>query len=102
SQSNKPVADWANKAADTLDPGSSSVAFIRAEEAVESKNWGTALPLLARGMAGFLTRYRSRLLARADTVITLVLALALTAAIFSFALLIRYGRAMTHDFREML
>jgi hypothetical protein len=101
-QSNKPVSDWANKAADTLDPGSSSVAFIRAEDAVESKSWGTALPLLARGIAGLFARYRSRMLARADTVITLLLALALTAAIFSFALLIRYGRAMTHDFREIL
>ncbi len=101
-QSNKPVADWANKAADTLDPGSSSVAFIRAEEAVESRSWGTALPVLVRGIAGLFARYRSRLLARADTVITLLLALSLTAAIFSFALLIRYGRAMTHDFREML
>jgi tetratricopeptide (TPR) repeat protein len=101
-QSNKPVADWANKAADTLDPGSSSVAFIRAEEAVESGSWGTALPVLVRGIAALFARYRSRLLARADTVITLLLALALTAAIFSFSLLIRYGRAMTHDFREML
>jgi tetratricopeptide (TPR) repeat protein len=101
-QSNKPVADWANKAADTLDPGSSSVAFIRAEEAVESKSWGAALPLLARGIAGLFSHYRSRLLARSDSVITLLLALALTAAIFSFALLIRYGRAMTHDFREIL
>jgi len=101
-QSNKPVADWANKAADTLDPGSSAVAFIRAEEAVESKSWGAAIPLLARGIAGLFSRYRSRLLARSDTVITLLLALALTTAIFSLALLIRYGRAMTHDFREML
>jgi tetratricopeptide (TPR) repeat protein len=100
--SNKPVADWANKAADTLDPGSSAVAFIRAEDAVESKSWGAALPLLARGIAGLFSHYRSRLLARSDTIITILLALALTAAIFSLALLIRYGRAMTHDFRELL
>ena len=101
-QGNKPVADWAAKAADLLDPASSSVAFMRADVAAEHRNWGTALPILVRGFADVLVNYRSRFLARSDLLITLLLAVALTTAIFAVALFVRYGRAMTHDFREML
>ena len=49
-----------------------------------------------------LRNYRSRLLSRSDFLITILLAIALTAAIFAIALFIRYGRAMAHDFREIL
>jgi tetratricopeptide (TPR) repeat protein len=101
-QGNKAVADWAAKAADTLDPGSYAVSFMRADEAVESKNWGAAFPFLLRGFGGLLANYRSRLLGRADLLITILLAIALTTAIFALALLVRYARAMSHDFREML
>jgi tetratricopeptide (TPR) repeat protein len=101
-QGNKPVADWAAKTSDTLDPGSYAVSFMRADEAVESKNWGAAFPLLLRGFGGLLGNYRSRLLGRADLLITILLAIALTTAIFALALLVRYARAMSHDFREML
>lgn len=101
-QGNKAVADWASKAADLLDPTSSAVAFIRADGAAELRNWGAALPVLARGFADIFLNYRSRFLARSDLVIALLLAIALTTAIFAVALFVRYARAMSHDFREML
>ncbi len=98
----KPAADWAARAADALDPISPAVAFIGADTAADSKNWGAALTASFRGFANILRDYRSRLLGRADFLITLLLALALTAAIFAISLLVRYGRAMSHDFREIL
>jgi hypothetical protein len=99
---NKPAADWASKTADVLDPSSSAVAFTRADGAAESRNWGAALSALLRGFGGVFRNYRSRLLSRSDLFVTTLLALALTVAIFSLALFVRYARAMSHDFREML
>jgi tetratricopeptide (TPR) repeat protein len=99
---NKPVADWAAKMADVLDPTSSAVAFTRADGAAESKNWGAALSAVLRGFGGVFRNYRSRLLSRSDLLITIILAIALTAAIFAIALFVRYFRAMSHDFREIL
>ena len=61
-----------------------------------------ALTNIFRGFANILRNYRSRLLSRSDFLITILLAIALTAAIFAIALFIRYGRAMAHDFREIL
>jgi tetratricopeptide (TPR) repeat protein len=101
-QGSKPAADWGAKTADTLDPASPAVAFIRADAAAASKNWGAALTEVLRGFANTVRNSRSRVLSRADFLITILLALALTAAIFALALLVRYGRAMTHDFREIL
>jgi len=101
-QGNKPAAEWGAKAADALDPNSAAVAFMRADAAAEAKNWGAALPDLARGFTNLLHNYRSRLLSRSDFLITILLAIALTTAIFAIALFVRYGRAMTHDFREMI
>lgn len=101
-QGSKPAADWAARAADALDPISPAVAFIGADSAADSKNWGAALTAAFRGFANILRDYRSRLLGRADFLITLLLALALTAVIFAISLLVRYGRAMSHDFREIL
>ena len=101
-QGAKPAADWAARAADALDPISPAVAFIGADTAADSKNWGGALTAALRGFANIFRDYRSRLLGRADLLITILLALALTAAIFAISLLVRYGRAMTHDFREIL
>jgi tetratricopeptide (TPR) repeat protein len=98
----KPAADWAARAADALDPISPAVAFIGADTAADSKNWGAALTAAFRGFANVFRDYRSRLLGRADFLITILLALALTAAIFAISLLVRYGRAMSHDFREIL
>lgn len=101
-QGAKPAADWAARAADALDPISPAVAFIGADTAADSENWGAALTAAFRGFANIFRDYRSRLLGRADFLITILLALALTAAIFAISLLVRYGRAMTHDFREIL
>jgi tetratricopeptide (TPR) repeat protein len=101
-QGTKPAADWGARAADALDPVSPAVAFIGADAAAESKNWGAALTSALRGFANIFRNYRSLLLGRADFLITILLAFVLTAAIFALALLVRYGRAMTHDFREIL
>jgi tetratricopeptide (TPR) repeat protein len=99
---NKPAADWGAKAADALDPASAAVAFMRADGAAEAKNWGVALPALLRGFTNLLHNHRSRLLSRADFLITLLMAIALTTIIFAIALFVRYGKAMAHDFREIL
>jgi len=101
-QGNKPAADWGTKTADTLDPASPALAFMRADAAAESKNWGAALPAVLRGFGNLIHNYRSRLLSRSDFLITILLALALTTAIFAIALFVRYARAMSHDFREII
>ena len=54
-----------------------------------------------RGFANVFLTYRTRLLSR-PTLIVIVLAMALTAGVFAISLFIRYGRAMAHDFREIL
>src|SRR5438876_10710173 len=46
---NRPAADWANRAADQLDPISPAVAFSKAEAASEQRNWANALPAALRG-----------------------------------------------------
>jgi tetratricopeptide (TPR) repeat protein len=101
-QGNRSAADWGAKAADSLDPISPAVAFMRADEAVDSANWPAAVTAVFRGFANVLRNYRSRLLSRSDFLITILLAVALTAAIFAIALFIRYGRAMAHDLREIV
>jgi tetratricopeptide (TPR) repeat protein len=101
-QGNKSAAEWGAKAADALDPVSPAVDFMRADDAADSKNFAAALTNIFRGFANILRNYRSRLLSRSDFLITILLAIALTAAIFAIALFIRYGRAMAHDFREIL
>jgi tetratricopeptide (TPR) repeat protein len=99
---NKPVADWANRTADQLDPKSPAVAFTKAEAASDEKNWAKAIPTAANGYTDVLAKYRTRLLGRSDFLIVITAALALTAIIFAVALFVRYGRAMAHDFREIL
>ena len=101
-QGNKPVADWATKTADVLDPASTWVAFMRADVAADGKNWNAALPVMLRGFGNMFLNYRSRLLGQSDFLITLLMAIVLTTAIFALALFVRYGRAMAHDFREIL
>ncbi|HEV7571334.1 MAG TPA: tetratricopeptide repeat protein [Thermoanaerobaculia bacterium] len=101
-QGNKPAAEWGAKAADALDPISPAVAFMRADDEAASSNWPGAITAVFRGFGNILRNYRSRLLSRADFLITILMAIALTAFIFAIALFIRYGRAMTHDFREIL
>jgi tetratricopeptide (TPR) repeat protein len=101
-QGNKSAAEWGAKAADALDPISPAVVFMRADDAVQSSNWARAATEVFRGFGNILRNYRSRLLSRSDFLITILMAIALTAAIFAIALFIRYGRAMAHDFREIL
>src|SRR5206468_1701126 len=46
---NRIAVDWGYKAADTLDPGSPSVAFTRADAARDQQKWANALPAAASG-----------------------------------------------------
>ncbi len=101
-QGNKSAGDWAAKAADALDPASPSVAFMRADAAAGGKAWGAAIANVVRGFGNTFRNERSRLLGRADILITILLAISLTAGIFGLSLFVRYGRAMAHDFREIL
>jgi len=78
-QGNKSAAEWGAKAADALDPVSPAVAFMRADDAADSKNFASALTNIFRGFANILRNYRSRLLSRSDFLITILLAIALTA-----------------------
>jgi tetratricopeptide (TPR) repeat protein len=99
---NGKVADWADKAADQLDPSSSTVAFKRADLAASHGTWGTALPAALRGFTNLWQSYRSRLLSHSDLMIVVLFAIVVTAAIFSISLFVRYGRLMAHDFREIV
>jgi len=101
-QGNKPVAEWGNRVATQLDPRSPGVAFIRADAAAAQKNWASAAPSALGGMRNTFYNYRSRIFGRADMLIVVVLAVALTAIVFALALFVRYGKTMAHDFREML
>ena len=101
-KANKPAVDWGNKAADQLDPTSSSIAFSKADAAADRKDWGAALPVAFKGFLKTFSSYRSRLLSRSDLLIVITAALAVTAIVFAIALFVRYGRSMTHDFREIL
>ena len=101
-QKNQAAANWADRAAEQLDPTSPTVAFTRADAAADAKDWSRALRRAARGYVNVLTDYRSRLVSRDDMLVVLLLALFVTAAIFALALFIRHGRAAAHDFREIL
>ena len=96
------VSEWAATTSPTLDPRSSAATFLAADRAAEKKDWATAVTTSLRGFGQVLTRYRTSLLTRADLAIVLAMAIALTTIIFAIVLFIRYGRAMAHDFREML
>ena len=96
------LAAWGTTAGNALDTRNPAVAFARFERAAAQQNWGAALPQLMRGLTNVVTNYRTRLLARADLIIVLATALALTAIVFAIVLFIRYGRSMAHDFRETL
>jgi len=96
------VADWAAKAADALDPKSPAVAFSNADRFRDQNNWGRAIPAALTGFTRLFLNYRTRLLSRDDLALSAILALALTIALFALALLIRYGRSASHDFREIV
>jgi tetratricopeptide (TPR) repeat protein len=103
SETNSPdVTKWASTTAIQLDPNSPEVAFAEADRAARRKAWGEAIPLVFRGFGRVIGDYRTRLLGRADFFIVAAMAVLLTSVLLAVALLIRYGRAMAHDFREML
>jgi tetratricopeptide (TPR) repeat protein len=98
----KDVSAWASKASMRLDPKSPAVAFSLADRAAAEKSWVAAIQSNFRGFANVFLTYRTRLLSQADVIIVIALAMALTAGVFAISLFIRYGRAMAHDFREIL
>jgi tetratricopeptide (TPR) repeat protein len=96
------LSKWASMTAAQLDAFSPAVAFSDADRAARRNAWGEAIPLALRGFTRMVTDYRSGLLSRADLWMVAALAIALTAILLAIALFIRYGRAMAHDFRELL
>ena len=96
------VAQWAEKAAEQLDPRSPVVAFGQAEQAARASNWGAAVPLIVQGLRRTLGDERASLLLRSDLLLVTAAALAVVVIFFALALFMRYGRSMAHDFREML
>ena len=99
---NRVSADWGVKFADQLDPNDSAVAFSKADEASQQKNFARAIPTAVRGFADIFKKYRTRLLSRADSLIVILASIVLASIVFAITLFIRYGRSMAHDFREML
>lgn len=99
---NRELANWASKTAGLLDGASPSVAFGEAERAARRSEWPTALRFVAEGFVKMIGNYRTNLLGRANLLIVASLALSIAAIFFAIALLVRYGRSMAHDFREIL
>lgn len=96
------VTKWADQWADRLDPKSPAVAFNKADRAAARNDWAKALQFAFTGLARVVTNYRTSVLGRADLVVVGAVAIAIASVIFAIALLFRYGRSMSHDFREML
>lgn len=99
---NPELAAWARKASGLLDGKSPSVAFNEADIAARGNDWGQAVRAALQGYARLAGNYRTNMLSRADLLIVLAMALAVTAIVFGIALFIRYGRSMAHDFRELV
>jgi tetratricopeptide (TPR) repeat protein len=99
---NPELAKWATQAASQLDGRSSAVAFSEADRAAARNDWPRALRLATQGYARVFGDYRTSVLGRSDLLLMLILAVAVTAIVFALALFFRYGRAMAHDFREIL
>ena len=96
------LAAWAEKAARELDGRSPAVAFSEADRIARGGSWTGAIPLALQGFSRAFSNYRANLLSRADLLIVASIAVIVTAIVFALALFIRYGRSMSHDFREML
>lgn len=102
SKDNPDLARWAQKTARALDGRSPAVAFAEADRAARTGGWGAAVPLALQGFARVFGNYRTNVISRADLLIVLAGAIAITAIVLALALLIRYGKSMAHDFRERL
>ena len=101
-KTNPELSGWAARTAHQLDGRSPAVTFNEADRAAARNDWGKAIPLAFQGYVRMFGNYRTRLLARSDTLLMVGLAIFVTAAVFAIALFFRYGRSMAHDFREML
>lgn len=99
---NRELAEWAEKTARELDGRSPAVAFGEADRAARTAGWAGAIPIALQGFIQVFRNYRTNVLSRADLTIVLAGAIVITAILLALALLIRYGRSMAHDFREML
>lgn len=97
-----PLSEWAAKAAQELDGSSPAVAFSEADRIAQTRGWSAAVPVALRGLGLVFSNYRTNVLSRSDLVIVASIALAVTAFLLALALFIRYGRAIAHDFREIL
>jgi tetratricopeptide (TPR) repeat protein len=101
-QGNSELSTWAIGAAAKLDPLSPNVSFTAADIAREQGRWGDVAKMLLDGIRNVATDYRARTLSKADLLIVLVVALAITIAGFALSLFLRYSRSAAHDFRELL
>jgi len=99
---NPELAAWAEKAAGLLDGRAPAVVFSEADREASRSEWSKAIPLAMRGYARVFGDYRTRVLSRSDMILMLALAIFVTAIVLAVALILRYGRAMAHDFRELL
>ncbi|HEX8172701.1 MAG TPA: hypothetical protein VF824_19345 [Thermoanaerobaculia bacterium] len=101
-KTNPALTTWAADTARQLDPVSPALAFSEADRAAARNDWSSALRLALQGFGRVFGNYRTNVLSRADLLMVIALAIAVTAAMFAIALFIRYGHSMAHDFREML
>lgn len=101
-EGNAELAEWSMAAAARLDPVSPAVPFAAADLARNRGDWIGAIRSVFSGVTKLLADYTTSTLARMDFLLILCLAIILAAAAMAVTLLIRYGRAATHDFREML
>jgi tetratricopeptide (TPR) repeat protein len=101
-EGNAPLAEWSMAAAARLDPVTAAVPFAAADLARSRGDWVGGIRSVAGGLMKLMTDYSTGTLARMDLLLIFAIAIVLTAAGFAVALLVRYGRAATHDFREML
>ncbi len=101
-QGNANVANWAISAARRLDPIDANVAFAAADLARDQSNWSVAVRSFSSGLSRMFADYTTSVVAQADLVLILCMAVLATAAIFSIILFFRYARPAAHDFREIL
>ncbi|HUO84224.1 MAG TPA: tetratricopeptide repeat protein, partial [Thermoanaerobaculia bacterium] len=99
---NGDLESWATTAARRLDARSAEAHLALADAARQRGDWGKALQRLFRAIPRVFTNYENAVVARADLLIGIVLAIALAIAVFSLTLLMRYGKPAAHDFRERL
>ncbi|HEY5611846.1 MAG TPA: tetratricopeptide repeat protein, partial [Thermoanaerobaculia bacterium] len=101
-EGNPEIAAWSIKAGETLDPLSPNVAFQAADLASEQAQWAAVPQKLIGGFGNSMTDYQASILARADLIMVLSVALAASAIGIGLILFTRYARSAAHDFREWI